>query len=138
MDEDFISDDDHVFDELSHERIVEQFDSIEKLLEKFFDELHNSNKSLAPHIPPAMFGLALIMMGDEHSPVSDLGEQVQNNPDLAEPLQAVCAKIVAYGDMMFRFGQFCTTQGLWHEGLVQCNCLTNEIDQTIETILGGS
>lgn len=85
-----------------------------------------ANGTIPPglHPPPALssfFG-ALI---ESQNPLQSIENKL--NPYDHDDLEAVNAtlyRMMSFGDMMFKFGQYAAQQGYLHANLTQCNCGT--------------
>jgi hypothetical protein len=94
---------------------------------EFTDELQNSRVSGGAHTPPAMADLHMFLLTHDNIEASTLGpfdEEMQH-------------KMSTFGDIMFRFGQFCARRGLLHANLTTCNCLDSALEEELNKILGG-
>ena len=91
------------------------------------DRYFNGDVHHGEHPPPALMSIYEAIL-TTHNPLQVVSAvSMGMTPDgltFGEALTEALGQIIAYGDTMFRFAQFCTTRGLLHANLVPCNCNT--------------
>jgi len=98
-----------------------------RLWNAFSELVQNSPALTGTHPPPAMTEHYLAMLNG-NSPFETLLPLLPQDEDTLREATVTLWNTIAYGDVLFRFGQYCVSQELFHGKLVRCKCdaLTDE------------
>lgn len=87
------------------------------------------------HPPPAFMAIYTALIGSVR-PLDDLVACVEQSEENWEVIQATLINVVAFGDMMLRFGQWCASNGLLYANATPCRCGT-VTDDALKVWLAG-
>ena len=85
-----------------------------------------ANGTIPPglHPPPALSGLFSQLI-EGQNPLQSIEPKLNyTDPDDLEAATSVLYRVMSFGDMMFKFGQWAAQRGYLHANLTQCNCGT--------------
>lgn len=90
------------------------------------------------HTAPSLLHFLIVSL-EQTQPIAALVPHMLEpmTQETSEAVDEVMVKIVAFGDFLFRFGQYCANRGLLYSNLTQCNC-GKVTDDAIKAFLGES
>lgn len=97
-----------------------------------FTHHHNNSSETSEHQPPALYALQSMILDKvpDNSIVAALREQLTT-----EVYGLLEDEIVEYAATLFRFGQFCVTQGMLYANMTPCKCLEGKVEEAVKRIL---
>lgn len=91
----------------------------------FSDELQSTDVYQGVHPPPALvnYYTAILTTNNPLEPVVDIvQDKLVEEPSMRAALVRAIGEIVTYGDVLFRFAQYCAARGFLYSNLIQCEC----------------
>lgn len=112
----------HRYEGEEAEQIMIEMKDLQNLWNHFVELQTSGRIPVGIHPPPAFMGLYAALM-EANSPLDELLENhLSSTPEVLEAVEDAMLKIVAFGDAMYRFGQWCVQQGMLHANAVPCKC----------------
>lgn len=121
----------HSYEGVEAAAIQKEVTDLQNLWNAYVELTSDGRVAAGLHPPPAFMAMysALLDINKPLEAIMDIVEHTQENYDA---LSSTLTRVVAFGDAMFRFGQWCVSQGLLHANAIQCQCGAVDDDELSE------
>lgn len=126
----------HMYEGEEAAAIQKEATNLQLLWNAYIELMANGNINVGLHPPPAFMAMYSALL-DINQPLEEVISTIEHTTENFEALQGAMARIVAFGDAMFRFGQWCVSQGMLHANAIQCQCGTPTDDALKDVVDGG-
>lgn len=119
--------------------IEREVEALSNLWNAHMQEVGDSNIPYGVHPPPSIFALYHTLLTSHHSSPAVFMAEFADSEDSERWehfIEETMGRVVAYGDVMFRFGQWCVSRGLLHANLIPCKC-ASVTDDMLSQLLEG-
>lgn len=126
----------HTFDGEEAKTIQKEVNDLQNLWNAYVELTGNSSISVGLHPPPAFMAMYSVLL-NINQPLGEIINAVEHTQEVYEALQVAMTRIVAFGDAMFSFGQWCVSQGVLHANAFQCKCGSVDDGELTALLKGG-
>ena len=126
----------HAYEGEEAEALQKEVNDLQNLWNAYIELTSDSRIEVGLHPPPAFMAMYAALL-EINPPLVEVVEVVEHTQEVFEALQTAMTRVVAFADAMFRFGQWCVSQGMLHANATQCQCGTPTDDEIKEVADGG-